>query len=602
MPKAPTLDRFTSCRAACTNIPILLLTLGCGCYAGVKTVDATADTPSNETDAADGSSGTEAATGDDGGSSTGGGLDESACRVHQSPLRRLTTAQYINTIGDLFPNAPLQEVQNVFPEEDSVHGFENAAHTQVPSPALIEGYQRAALTVVMAVFEDRAAFETSLGTPFPDDREAATSLAAERLPELGKRILRRPLTTQEEEHYNEVFATQFEDTGALDDDVLLAFSMTISALLQAPDFIYLLEYGVGEDNVPEGGLAPLNDWEVASRLSYFLWNTMPDDALFEAAASGSLDSPEALEDQARRLLAHPNARRAVREFHRQWLDADRVRTQPKDPDTYPDWTTSMAAAASEQVGQFAEFHIFEGDGNLHALLAATEVPLHADLEGLFDADATGAWDTVDLDPARRTGILSLPGVLASQAHPVHPSPVLRGQFIRERVLCTPLPPPPPTVDASPPMPDGADSRTNRERYEEISKNATCDACHVFMHGVGFPFESYDSVGAFRLTDSGQPVDTSGELVGIAGLEGPVTGAREVSLALAESEVAAHCMVTQWFRQGFAREPEEDGDACTSDELRASMASSDGDIQELLVDIVRSEDFRTRRVLELGGEE
>ncbi len=495
----------------------------------------------------------------------------------------------------------LEDLGDVFPEEGSAHGFENAATMQVPSPALIEGYQRAALRVVMGAFENPTQFEASLGRSFPSDREAATNLAADVLPDLGQRALRRPLTSEEETHYLDVFATHFEDSGAYEDDVLLAFAMMVSSLLQAPDFVYLLEYGVGEDSAAEGDLLPLTQWELASRLSYFLWNSMPDAELFEVAAAGSLGSVEALETQARRLLAHPKGRRAVREFHRQWLDADRVLEQPKDPATYPEWTTSVAEAASEQVGRFAEFHIFEGEGNIRALLAGTEFPLHEELQGLFDEDASGDWDVVELDPSRRVGLLSLPGVLASQAHPVHPSPVLRGQFIRERILCTPLPPPPPTVDASPPMVDGEDDRTNRERYEEISENATCDACHVYMHAVGFPFENYDSIGAFRTTDGGKPIDSSGELLGIAGLEGNVSNAGELSAALSESEVAAHCMVTQWFRHGFAREPAEDGDACTSDELRASMASSRGDIQELLVDLVLSEDFRMRRVLELEGE-
>ena len=519
------------------------------------------------------------------------------CGPHSSPLRRLTRTQYINTVQALFPGRDLSEVASVMPADATAHGFENAAAMQVPSPALIEGYQRAALAITRSVFADTPTTAQTLGQPIPAAREDALALGRATIEAYGPRMFRRPMTDDERERYVELFEGSFEDTGNLDDDFIVALAVAVQAMMQAPAFLYIIEHGEGEAQAEPGEVIPLTSWELASRLSYLLWDSMPDDVLLAAAEDDALRTPEQIKAQVRRMLEAEPARAAVRGFHRQWLRFDDLLDETKDAATHPQWSQDLLDAAYEQLGRFVEASIFDGEGTVAALLTSHEFPVDARLASLLGVSVSGeGWETIALPPEQRRGVLTLPGILAAQAHPVDPSPVLRGVFIRDRILCAPLPPPPDEVDAIPPADDPSEPKTNRDRYEQHSTDPECAGCHSLIDGIGFPFEHYDAIGAFRTEDRGFPIDASGELVAAGDADGAVDGPMELVDRLAGSTTVQHCVATQWFRYAFARDAEADGpDTCTTDDLQTALAESGGDIRELLVQIALSDGFRQRRI-------
>ena len=563
-------------------LPWVALALGGGCYVGADAEVRDVGTAGSDT------------AGEDGDDDVG--PDGQLCRAHESPLRRLTVRQYINTLEDLFPGQDFEDLGTLLPADAQLHGFENFAQLQVPSAALIEGYQRGALEVTRTVFSSPEAFEASTGLETPTSAEEANVAADAVIRGLGRRIFRRPVTDAEVERYGSVFANSFQSTGNMGDDFLVALSLTVSAMLQSPHFLYLLEVGEGGEDAQPGELVPLTPHEVASRLSYFLWDSMPDEELLAAAEADALNTPDAVEDQVRRMLEHPRGRAAVVNLHRQWLGFDDVLLKMKDPTTYPQWSEVALLDAHAQLERFVEHNFFEGEGTIRSLLTSSEVPMSRALAEIMGASVPEAdWEVQTLDPAERRGVFTLPGFLAGHAHPVHPSPVLRGQFVRDRLLCAGAPPPPESVDATPPSGAG-DGSTNRQRYDVFLENEACAGCHVLLHGVGYPFEIYDSIGAFRTTDAGKPVDPSGQLVGVPGLpDTDVSDALEMMDVLADADATRSCTATQFFRSGFGRDPEVDADACLTDDLVELLVESDGDLQELMVGLARSTDFRHRRI-------
>jgi len=552
----------------------------------------------NDSAADDGRTGPDGGEADEGSDPDGGTspIDDAFCGPLDSPLRRMSNTQYVNTLEDLFgENHDFSTVLAGMPVDPTSHGFENAAELQIPSPALVEGYYRGATTVAQSLLADATAAEALIEGPIPTDRTAAVAIGEGLIEDYGRRMFRRPLSDDEFDRYSEIFAANFEDSGLPEDDFIVALGSAFQAMLQAPQFLYLVERGVADGD--PGELVRLTDYEIASRLSYFLWDSMPDEALFEAAEAGALGTVEAIEDEARRMLEAPRAKTALRNFHRQWLHFDSLLDEMKDLSTHPQWSEELLTAEYEQMNEFIDRVMFDGDGTIAALLTSNEFPVNARLASLFGVEMSGeGWQSMQLDPAQRRGFLTLPGWLAAQAHPVDPSPVLRGVFVRDHLLCSPLPPPPDDVDATPPEQDETTPLTNRERYVQHTVDPSCAGCHNLIDGIGFPFENYDSIGAFRTQDDGQPVDASGNLLATGDTDGPVANALELIDKLAISEAVEQCVTKQWFRYGFAREPSIDGaETCRTDELQTVLHESGGDMRELMVAIVTSNTFAFRRV-------
>jgi hypothetical protein len=497
--------------------------------------------------------------------------------VPVTPLRRLTESQLQNTVEDLWPGVDMPVISVV--TDPLVHGYDNNGETQAPTALLISEIRDMSLAVTTAAMEDPSWIGCDL-----DADPLDTVCVHDLLLEFGDRAFRRPLSVDEEL----AFTGFFDDLNTELEDPRAALQLTLQAFLNSPSFLYLPEWGA-DPSIPAGERVALDDWEVASRLSYFLWNSMPDDALFDAAAAGALSTPDQIETEAWRMLEDPRAERAVGNFHRLWLELDEVLHIDPDPATYPQWQTSMRTAARAEIDQLVWESAFGDDPTLsHLLLDRTTIadPELAVLYGLAETDTT-------LPADQRSGFLTRVGWLGATSHPVFPSPVQRGVFVLERMLCVPPPDPPADIDTSLSEEDPINVVTNRDRYEVHSSDPSCFGCHESIDGIGFGFENYDGIGVYRTEDNGAPVDATGELV-TGDLDGTsYEGALELSQLLAGSETVHQCVARQWYRYALGRS-DALGDEATLSAIGDTYWAAGGDLPTLLVAITRSESFRTRR--------
>jgi hypothetical protein len=324
-----------------------------------------------------------------------------------------------------------------------------------------------------------------------------------------------------------------------------------------------------------------------------LWNTTPDEALLDAAGSGTLDSKEGLRAQAERLLESDRARDALSSFHLQWLGLDDIADKHKDAALFPQFTPAMGAAMREETVAFADFVVRRGDGRLATLLSAPFTLASPDLLALYGATAPAAVDgTVALDPQQRAGLLTQGAFLAAHSHANQTSPVHRGLAVRKNLLCTDLPDPPMNVDNTPPEPDP--SATTRQRFEQHRADPSCIGCHTLLDPIGVGFEGYDAIGRYRTTENGLPLDTAGELVAAGAASGAFNGAVELAKRLSMSAEVRECVKKQWFRFSLGRLEGPD-DACTLRALAKDFEASDFNVKSLLLALVTSDAFRYRKV-------
>jgi hypothetical protein len=501
-----------------------------------------------------------------------------------SPLRRLTTEELNHTWRDLFSGIAVPAVAIT---EDPGRDFaQDAAHQPVTDLGVEElraGANAVAATVAAAVHDDPGA----LWPRAPQNEDDAGIVVDEWLQVFLPRAFRRPVGEDERARFVDFFALHARDSG-----VDSALQLLLQGILQSPSHLYRLELEDTGSPDPRGRV-PVSSVEMATRLSYFLWGTTPDDELLQAGIDDVLSTSEGLTAQARRLLDDPRSMDTLRSFHRQWLDLDRVLRTNKDSSRFPEYNEFMRGAMRREADRFLEL-VFSTDSSLRTLLTSRQTRLVPGLGPVYGVTVTEDDALVTLPP-ERSGILTQAQFLAARAHAVEGSPVLRGVFVLERLLCASPPPPSGNIDITPPSADepGA-ATTNRGRYAAHTENPTCKSCHAPIDGIGFGLEGFDAIGKFRTTDGGQPVDTSGSLEATA-VGGTFDGAAALGEILADSPVVADCVARHWFR--FAQGRHEDLLADDEDlqQLKAEMVTSDGDIRALLASIVLTDAFRTRTV-------
>jgi hypothetical protein len=543
------------------------------------------------------------AVGPRGAGRVGGPGPEGSCSadtlvIGTAPMRRLSRTEYVRTLEDLFPDALFvggaRPTLPELPPDSTAGGFENDARSLGPSDVGVSRWEETAFRYArdLTATPDRLAMLLPCAASASDDA-SQRACGVTLIRDLGARVYRRPLAEDEVGRYQVFFDAQ---RAAI--DFPAAVQLTLMAMLQTPHFLYRLELpSPGTGDAEE--MVALTPWETASRLSYLFWQSMPDRALFDAAAAGELATSEQIEAQARRMLEDERARDAVLDFHRQWLDFDRILADEhlaRAPDLYPSWSPALREALREEEDRFVESTLFEGEGTLRALFTSRETFVNASLASLYgvsDGPADDAtWAPATLPEGERAGLLTRGGFLASHAHGGNGSPPLRGLFVMERLLCEPRPSPPADADTSPPtIEDGAPAMTNRQLFEARTEPPICQGCHVRIDGFGFGFEHYDAIGAFRELDNGLPVDASGNLDG-TGVDGPYVGAVEMSEALAESPVVTECATRQWLRFALGRAPER-GESCFLDRLVSRFSESGTDVRDLMVAIAASPELRMR---------
>ena len=490
-------------------------------------------------------------------------------------LRLLTRREYEATVADLLGIEP--PPIDLIPLEATIEHYDNDA-SAVVTARHVDAYMELAVTVADVAVDQVGA--TLVGC-MPADPECARSF----IESLGARAMRRPMTSEEVDLYLELF-----DPERTDGDFYEGVRLVVRSMLVSPQFLYRSEIG---EPYGDEGLYRLTPYEVASALSYGFWGTMPDNELFDAAASGELDSAEGIEAHARRLLEHPRGKDQVGEFFTQWLGTGPLLHVNKDEQLYPDFTPEIREAMAAEQRAFVEHVLYEGTGTVEELLLADYVFVDDTLAEFYGLPTPGSSIPVRVDAgSERGGLLMMGSVLASHAHPNESSPVLRGLFVRDHLLCQPPPPPPPDVDVVPPELDP--DATTRERFGQHSVDPACRGCHQLIDPVGFGLESYDGVGAFRATENDLPIDASGEVLGLEpGAEAqPFDGPHELAEILAASPTTASCVVQNYVRFTSGRTVTAE-DQCTIEALEERLVANDGNLRETFVDRVLLDAFVIR---------
>jgi hypothetical protein len=482
-----------------------------------------------------------------------------------SPFRRLTRREYDNTVRDLLGDAT--SPANAFPPDEVVLGFDNSASGRGVTFALAEQYLLAAESIAA-----RATANLPALLPCDPAVTGESPCSDLFLRQFVSRAYRRPLEPDEIASLQATF-----DAGRKEGTFANGVERVVERVLEAPSFLYRLELGA----------STLTSWELASRLSYFLWESMPDDPLFEAAGSGRLASKADVLREARRMLADPKAREVVAHFNDQWLELGKLDWVVKDSITYPNYTPDLPAVLQEETRRFVDDVIWNGQGNLTTLLTASYSFANAHTAPIYGIGPLDGEDLVrvDLDPKQRAGILTQLGFLTFAAKANQTSPVRRGQFVRTQLLCDSLPPPPPNVNTM--VPDPVPGQSGRQRFSAHTASPMCSACHSLMDPIGFGFENYDGIGRYREVDGTEPVDASGEVQGNS--IGKFSGAVDLANKLAESDDVRRCFAAQWFRFAFGR-LEMATDACTLDALHDALTSSGGDVRALVLAMTQTDAF------------
>jgi hypothetical protein len=348
-------------------------------------------------------------------------------------------------------------------------------------------------------------------------------------------------------------------------------------MLQSPSFLYL------DEVVKPDGL--LDEYSLAARLSLVLWGKNPDQTLLDRAAGGALATDAGLADEIARLLADPESAGGVREFVDQWFDLARLDDADVRPDLAELGPETLSALRAEPVEFFRRL-LADGAG-LGELLQSSTTPASAALKALYASDLlTTTAERFELDPARRAGILTLPGVAAATAHARRSSPTLRGKAILTGLLCTPPEAPPANVNTTlPPTEAGV---STRERLEQHMTAAQCRGCHAPMDGLGFTLERLDWLGRYRTEDGDVSIDPTSKFP-LADTEVTLSGAPELAAALAGRPDVAACVARQWLRYALGVTETHDAD-CLVERL-ARMLSGERGLERMIVDALASDWFR-----------
>ncbi len=502
---------------------------------------------------------------------------------------RLTHNQWENTVRDLFYLSDTTGFSEGFRSDPQVSGFlfDNNALALEVDQALWTGYQIAAGEVAALVTEDAGI----LGGFVPPDMGDPQARAQQFVEDFGARAFRRPLSADEVQVYVEMFGAGAPLYPGVD-PFTAGVRQVVDAMLQSPHFLYRIE--ASADIV--GEVIPLNSWEVAQRLSYFLWNSMPDDALLSAAAEGALLEPAEVEAQALRLLADERAQQALYDFHYQLLDVKKFGSIAPSEVFFPDAPAELGALARTENELYIRDVIFAQEGTYADLLTASETFVNDELAAVYGVagDFGPDFEKVGLDAEERRGVFTQVGFLASNATSVNPDPIHRGVYLIKEIVCENVAAPP---DGVPPVPPQDDGKTNRQMVEEHTEvpGSVCAGCHSnYINPYGFPFEHYDAMGAYRLTDNGLPVDASSTVTIGGGLA--VDDAIDLVEALAGEQQAHDCYLQHWVEFASGRpHAAEDGPLIT----RLGGASLDGaSVQQLVVMLVTSTPFLSRATEEL----
>jgi hypothetical protein len=513
-------------------------------------------------------------------------------------IRRLNRAEYNNTIRDLFgvDDRPADD----FPADDVGYGFDNVGDVLSLPPLLMERYLTAAERVAgRAIVANPASAgpfrpeshrrilfrEPTSPGEYPDAARAI-------LERFATRAYRRPVTPAELARLTGLVDLALADGEGFE----RAIQIAVQAVLVSPHFLFRVELDSRPRGLPPAGPSPdraepIGDFEVASRLSYFLWSSMPDDEIFRLAGEGKLRSPEVLSAQVRRMLLDPRARALVDNFGGQWLQIRNLKTFIPDRERFPDFDEPLREAMSRETELFLA-EILREDRSILELIDADftyvneRLARHYGIKGVIGPE----FRRVRLAGPERGGLLTHASVLTVTSNPNRTSPVKRGRWVLEQILGAPPPPPPPDVTALKEDRAAETAVSVRRRLEQHRAQPSCAVCHNRLDPLGFGLENYDGVGAWRDKEAGAPVDASGTLPSGESFRGP--GELKAILKARPREFA-RCLTEKMLTYALGRGLEE-SDRCAVDRIVKGLESREYRFSALVQGIASSDPFLKRR--------
>ncbi len=464
--------------------------------------------------------------------------------------------------------------------------FDNNSLSLSVDGTLWSGYQRAATQLA----EDATSTPERLARIAPESADDDDTRARRFIETIGLKAHRRPLTAAEVDEYFAVYTAGRTLYPSLP-PFRAGIRLVLEAMLQSPYFVYRVETTA----TPVDGVIPLNSYEVASRLSYFLWNSSPDEALLAAAAADELSTPAQVRAQAQRMLADPRAEDVVARFHDALLSVHKFQSVAPSPAFFPDAPADLPALIDRENDLFIR-SMFRNERSWSDVLTSNETFVNDDLARLYGLSGTFGPEFIaaTLDPEERRGLFTQIGFLAANATSVDPDPIHRGVFISERIACNHIAAPPDDIPALPP----ASGRTNRETVEAHTEapGSNCAVCHTtLINPFGWPFETYDAMGQLRAEDNGHPIDSTGSLY-IKGTTVDVDDALGMATALAGNPAVHECYAEHWVEYALGR-PLVDADAGLVHAV-GNLSLGGGSIRSLLVRTVESPAFLARSTEEL----
>lgn len=516
-------------------------------------------------------------------------LRAEACAAGITPgtalTRRLNRAEYTATIRDLLDVH--MDVGQALPVDGAGgEGFDNAAETLFLSPLHSEKYMdvaRFAVDFAAKEFKSRSKILVAKPGSGVTEQQAAREIIRNFLPQ----AFRRPVSPEEVNQYLALYHAARKQGRAYEPSVFFA----LRASLVSPNFLYRLE----SPNLT-GETRLLDHYALASRLSYFLWGSMPDELLFDVAAAGRMQDPEVLKALVRRMISNDRSLQFAERFVEQWL-----RTGELSTDKQPDAKLFPTYAASEELRSDIRFEpilffreLFVRDMSLLNLIdskftvGTRNLGRHYGVELPVNKGAAQQPQWVEIpEGSNRGGLLGMAAVLIASSHPYRTSPVLRGAWILDSLLGAPPPPPPPDVPPLEEHKEGAAPKTVRERLMQHRANPACASCHDRIDPLGFALENYDAVGRWRTEDGGKPIDNSAELIdgtkfrGPAGLKAALLDRKDLLIRNLATKMLGYAL-----GRGLTLR-----DSCAVDQIVAKVKENNYSAQALLEAIVLSVPFR-----------
>jgi hypothetical protein len=498
----------------------------------------------------------------------------------RSPLRRVTRFEYSNTVRDLLGDTT--SPGNGLPPEDIGTGFGNSADAQSVSSLLAKSYRDVAEAVAI-----RATDPAAIGKLLPcaTGATAATqdACASTFIDSFASKAYRRPLAATESD---ELLALEKAVTAKTDFPTGIA--SIIATVLQSTDFLYRIEFGT--DTV-SGNVKHLTGDEMATRLSYFLWGTMPDDTLRNAAKSGELGTPNGVLTNASRMLDDQKSRPVVRFFFDNLFPLSILTGLDRDKTLFPAFNGTLAGYMREETQTFLEYMIFQNPGSSwkDAFLADytfVNGPM-AQFYGINGVTGNTFVKT-PIDTTKRIGFLTQAGMMTGTITTNKSNPVLRGSFIINKLLCRHISlPTDPAILAQVKVPEDTSGATARERFSKHSTQAICATCHKNIDPFGFTLENFDPIGQWRDDEGTTPIDTKVTLPG----GGPmVNGPVEMVKAIAGTDEAQTCFASHWLDFAYGRSVSDDADECTIAIVNSAFKKADYNVKQLLLNLTQTDAF------------